>query len=285
MRRLVSDLCFTAALLIGIVCAAQAQFNNFPPGVFSGRAALDAAPSGGGCSQATTYNTANSITGTDATNYTNLICTIVAANGNTWAGFDMYYEFGAPSTGIALNDLTGNHTATTTGSPTFTANLGYAVDPSNSIIVIANQSSLTYFIQNSGFMGAWFTNNRTSANGGFVIVGSGNARNFINPFETTFGMDCRINEGVSAGSLAVTTTLGLSMCSRDSSTNTNQFKNGVSGGGYVAVSTTVQNQTLIIQGDNIGMFAMGQDMSALAATIFNAECTFKKAYGNAGGLC
>lgn len=47
MRRLVSDLCFTAALLLGIVCAAQAQFNNFPPGVFTGRAALDPAPGGG----------------------------------------------------------------------------------------------------------------------------------------------------------------------------------------------------------------------------------------------
>lgn len=48
MRRLISDLCFTTALLLGIVVAAQAQFNSFPPGVFTGRAALAPAPGGGG---------------------------------------------------------------------------------------------------------------------------------------------------------------------------------------------------------------------------------------------
>lgn len=48
MRRLLSDLSFVAALLLGIVCAAQAQFQSFPPGVFTGRAALDAASGGGG---------------------------------------------------------------------------------------------------------------------------------------------------------------------------------------------------------------------------------------------
>lgn len=46
MRRAVSDMCFVAALLLGIVCAAQAQFNSFPLGIFNGRAALDAASGG-----------------------------------------------------------------------------------------------------------------------------------------------------------------------------------------------------------------------------------------------
>lgn len=47
MRRLISDLCFVAALLLGIVVAAQAQFNSFPPGAFSNKAARDPAVAGG----------------------------------------------------------------------------------------------------------------------------------------------------------------------------------------------------------------------------------------------
>lgn len=45
MRRLFSDLCFIAAGLLALILFAQsprAQFNSFPPGVFTGRAALDA---------------------------------------------------------------------------------------------------------------------------------------------------------------------------------------------------------------------------------------------------
>lgn len=53
MRRLVSDLCFvTATWLLLILVAVQephAQFNSFPPGTFTSRAALDAAPAAGGC--------------------------------------------------------------------------------------------------------------------------------------------------------------------------------------------------------------------------------------------
>lgn len=55
MRRLFSDLRFVAALLLGIVVAAQAQFNSFPPGVFSNKAALD--PAAGGAAPTWTAQT------------------------------------------------------------------------------------------------------------------------------------------------------------------------------------------------------------------------------------
>ena len=54
MPRLISDLCFVAAILFGVVCVAQAQFNSFPPGVFTGRAALDPGSGGGGSCGAST---------------------------------------------------------------------------------------------------------------------------------------------------------------------------------------------------------------------------------------
>lgn len=51
MRRLISDLCLFVLLPIWLLLGvAQAQFNSFPPGVFTGRAALDPASGGGGCS-------------------------------------------------------------------------------------------------------------------------------------------------------------------------------------------------------------------------------------------
>lgn len=54
MRRLISDLCLFVLLPIWLLLGvAQAQFNSFPPGVFTGRAALDAA---GGAPTFTTLN-------------------------------------------------------------------------------------------------------------------------------------------------------------------------------------------------------------------------------------
>lgn len=49
MRRLISDICLFVLLPIWLlVGASQAQFNNFPPGTFNSRAALNPAGGGGG---------------------------------------------------------------------------------------------------------------------------------------------------------------------------------------------------------------------------------------------
>lgn len=56
MRRLISDICLFVLLPLWLlVGASQAQFNNFPPGTFNNRSALDSPISGG----ATTFDPAN----------------------------------------------------------------------------------------------------------------------------------------------------------------------------------------------------------------------------------
>lgn len=54
MRRLISDICLFVLLPLWLLGIAQAQYNSFPPGVFTGRAALDATTGGGGCVNGTT---------------------------------------------------------------------------------------------------------------------------------------------------------------------------------------------------------------------------------------
>jgi hypothetical protein len=83
MRRFISDLCLTVLLPLWlIICAAQAQYQSFPPGTFANRAALDAAaasfsgPASFGANLIAWFKA-------DVATFTNTGCTSAAANGNT----------------------------------------------------------------------------------------------------------------------------------------------------------------------------------------------------------
>jgi hypothetical protein len=148
MRRIISDLCLVAALLLGIVFTAQAQFNSFPPGTFTSRSALDAAGGGGGNTvtfdaKVSALATANSTTVTNnnltigALNSTVLVgvvgfndIVVPASVAMTWNGVSMTqvasgFSASAYSTVIfcLVAPATGNHALVASWTGTFQAYL------------------------------------------------------------------------------------------------------------------------------------------------------------------
>lgn len=122
MRRLISDAVWLVALPLWLlVCAAQAQFNSFPPGAFTGRAALDASSG----VAATIWNPAAIGTGIALSNgnltatYTGSSSTNAGKSNTSHSTGKFYYEtLWSSSTGGGSNAREfgiGNGSAGTTG--------------------------------------------------------------------------------------------------------------------------------------------------------------------------
>ena len=142
---------------------------------------------GGGCSQATTFLARTS--GLDTahqTAYTSMICSMVT-NGvitgslasSTFCGskLDRFYLLGAPDSTTALLDICGHSSAVANGSPTFTANHGFAgVDASQTIFIDTGFNPSTAggnWVLNGAHLAVWSLTNATSGGSGGVAIGAG----------------------------------------------------------------------------------------------------------------
>lgn len=250
MRRMISDLCFVAALLLGIVCAAQAQFNSFPPGVFTGRAALDASGGGGACSPATDFLARVSTSNT--TPYQTMICGMVT--DGTWSSFDILYLFATDTAATALTNLTSSSfTATTSGSPTFTAAQGYTGNGTTTFINTGyNYSTGTNFKQNSAGLFGWSTQS-TSNNGCPIGESDGSFQDYLQTFDAGNHAGGALNGIFPA--ITVASGNGLTSTEVTNSTTITVYRNGSSIGTASGTTSAPQNATAYGLQCNTSIFA------------------------------
>jgi hypothetical protein len=237
MRRIVSDLCFVAALLLGIVCVAQAQYNSFPPGVFNSREALDPAGGGGGggCSDSATFLARGTFDGTHTTAYQNFICGLNTDGiGIFTSQWDVLVILGTQNTTVAaLNLPSTNFSPTPNGSPTPITDRGYqGVDASSTVYLDTNYNPIVNAVnysQNAASVSIWSIDNPTaSASGGTcmaLINGSGGTRIFPKYSDTKTYADINTATTGSMASLVNAAGPGLFFVDRTGTTE-NLYYNG-----------------------------------------------------------
>lgn len=221
------------ALLVSQVPAlAQSPIAGFPPGAFGSRAALDAPPAGGACSEYTTWIARTSGTsGTEQTAYQNMICNYLVPNG-VWCGtvVDAIYILATNNTTTAnLNLCSSSFTLTPVNSPTFTADQGYTGNGSNMMLttgLTCNGSGVLCDNQASASFMVYDLTNRTT-NNNIIAVGDTNG---LGIFDYCAPMAVNANYGTfgssaSAISVAETSAKMLLACTLNTTT-VSLYKNG-----------------------------------------------------------
>lgn len=205
--------------------AQAGQIPSWPP--------VQPAPSGGGCSQATTFLARTSgLSGTLNSAYTTMICGMVT--DGTWSLFDGLYIFATNTTTTAnLNLVSTSFGLTTNGSCTFTANTGYTGDGLTCYLDTGfNPTSAGgNFSQNSAMHGVYvLTNSTTSPATEQDDIGADNALttfNYLIVLFTDGNSYGEINDGGSPNNQAtVGNTDGLWIVSVTSSTAVGFYRNG-----------------------------------------------------------
>jgi hypothetical protein len=239
------------ALFPALALAQSPVLPGFPPGVFQSRAALDAAPSGGACSQATAFLARNGGANSAAT--TTLICGLVT--DGTFAKLDVLYIFATDTQAHAvLNLISTSFTGTANGTVSFSANHGFTGDGSSFFIdsgYTPSTSGLNY-TQNSGAIGAYLLNNRTTPSGAasFGAIEGGFANSaLITPLGDNISNaagSAQTNSGTVSRAIFTTTAQGMSSFNVTSASAQTFYRNGASIATASVATTGVPNVSIYL---------------------------------------
>ncbi len=233
------------------------------------------APSAG-CSQATTFLARTSLTGSDVTNYTTLICGLVTDNiiTGTLAGtagcgskLDVLYVFAtADSTNALLNICGTNFSAVLNGAPAFSAYNGFTgVDASSTVFIDSQFNASTAggnYTQNSAHVSTWNNTNVISSSGGGFVAGMTNS-SFNNnntqlvPRHSEGNAFFRINDDGSSAGVANADSRGHFLDNRTDSTH-NQ--------GYIDASNVLSPNTTSVALPNTTMYFLGIHQATVGST-------------------
>jgi hypothetical protein len=224
--------------------------------------------------------------------YNDLICGLV--NAGIWSKLDVLYIFAAPdSTTALLNLVNSSFTATAQGSPTFTADRGYAVSATDNYVSSNYNFSTngTNYTQDSASMGgwsaaagstfwpAWDTNTGFGGNTNIITFDAGDIGFTINDtFQLSVGNDAD-------GS-------GMFVAVRPNSSTAIVYRNGVSFGSVSQTSVALENGVLETGGDTTNalnhfsgtiraMFAGGSLSPTDVSTFYGLMSTYMRAVGAA----
>lgn len=154
----------------------------------------------------------------------------------------------ADSQAARVNWITpGTNDLTVGGSPTFTADRGYAgdggtgrLDGPNPVGVAGNMT------QNSANLGVWLNSNVADDN---AQIGGGNA--FIRSRTTGNVFQCRLNDATSSSAFtSITDGRGHNLVSRAASGSYTPYKNGVAGTAISVASTILNNSAIRVCSSN-----------------------------------
>lgn len=197
---------------------------------------------GAGCAEATSFIARTSGAPNTAA-YTTMICGLVT--DGVWAKLDVLYVTATDSASNALLNLkSASFTATTTGSPPFTANTGYVGNGTSATLNSGFNFSLNgvQFTQNSASLFSW-TILTINDNGCGVGEASGSFDNYLQVYEGSSKAGGAVNGGLY--SVTVANGTGLTVNTRTGATALTLYRNaasiatgtGASGG---VPSTTMQ---------------------------------------------
>ena len=217
----------------------------------------------GSCSQSTSFISRSSITGSDLTNYDNLICGGVTDGWFTKC--DAFYEFDAPNSTVAnLNLVSSSYNITAHGSPSFTAYQGYTGTAASSTVYLDTGLNPTSvggnFVQNSAALGIWVNNSiGTSVN---IAIGanSGSTYAAISPYYTNSNIYAQINNASGGNFTANNTasTLGHWAGVRTGASASQIYHSGSNYASPNATSNGLINQNIyILATNNAGSAASG----------------------------
>jgi len=152
-----------------------------------------------------------------------------------WPKLEVVYFFdAADDVDGLLNWRSDDHNATKIGSPTFTADRGFAGNGSSTgLDTNWNPSASSLFLLNSASIGAWLNGGATTGTDTAYCSGVNAGGNgvFLGPRNASDGIQGRVNQASSVGYVGFTSTtrLGFAALSRTSSTSTQAYKNDDAG--------------------------------------------------------
>lgn len=235
--------------------------------------------SGGGCSQATTFLARTSLTGSDVTNYTNLICGMVTDSlitgdlSTTGCGllFDTLYMYATADTTTAALDICGNFNGNPTGL-TFTAYSGYTATAGQTFQTGFNPSTGSpNYAQDSAHFSVWnLVNSGTTS----IDISAGTAgENIIYVAGSIFA---RINDNPESGGFAATDLRGHIFGNRSTSTARQLYQNASTTliGGVTATYGSTPSQA--VNNANINLASLGDHtlaMGSVGASLNSTQVT------------
>jgi hypothetical protein len=250
--------------------------------------------SGGGCSQATTFLARTSLTGSDVTNYTNLICGMVTDGlitgdlSTTGCGslFDVLYILATANATDALKNICGtNFTGNNTGL-TFTAYSGFTAVSGQLLQTNFNPSTATSpnYTQNSAHISEWnLVNSGTTS----IDATAGTGENTI---FASGSINSRVNDNPESSGFSASDFRGHILGNRSSSTARQLYQNASTTliGGTTATYPSTPSQavnntafSLLSLGDHTGaMASIGASLNSTQVTNFyNRLRTYMTAVG------
>lgn len=251
-----------------------------------------------GCSQATTFLARTSLTGSDVTNYTNLICGMVADSlitgdlSTTGCGslFDVLYIFATADSTTALLNICGTSFTGINTSLSFTSYSGFVGDsnPLHGIDTQFNPTTATSpnYVQNSAHLSEWNLTN-TAANS--KILDGGTGENLFPKFvdNNTY---VRVNDNPESSGFSISDPRGHLFGNRSTSTARQLYQNASTtlNGGTAATygstpSQAPNNQSIqVLQGaaNTAAMISIGASLNSTQVTNFyNRLRTYMTAVG------
>lgn len=256
-----------------------------------------AAPAG--CSQATTFLARTSLTGSDVTNYTNLICGMVTDGlitgdlSTTGCGslFDALYIFATKDQATAILNICSTNFTVSNTFITFTAYSGFAGDSTSGHLLNTNFNPSTAtsptYVQNSAHVSIWNLTNGTDGNP--AVDGQTGGETFYPKFSDN-NIYARINDSPASGGFAITDPRGLLLGNRSSSTARQLYQNASTtlNGGTAATygsqsSGAVNNSSFLLLSNTSWALAeasIGASLSSTQVTNFyNRLRTYMTAVG------
>jgi hypothetical protein len=313
MRRLISDTAFFVLLPLWLlVCAAHAQYNSFPSGVFGGHAARDPAV-GGGCSDTngnafilrltSGYGNANSAA----------YCTYFTAltTHSLFSLFDVLEVWCTDSSADAGLNLVSsvNYQGTPNGSPSFAAGSNAGGNPTGGYTGVDSSATVWWdtgfnpstagspkFLLDSAHVMVWsFTNSASGVGGGAAIgVIDNSVANHITRIYPKYNDGSTYSDANSVSAAAGVSTAnsqGMYLVNRDGAATVEHYKDAsniastaevhaaavASGDVYVLALNSVGVAPQFGSGLQIGAFSIGGKMTSTNVTnLYNDTCALIK---------
>jgi hypothetical protein len=210
--------------------------------------------------------------------YRNLINGLVSDSGGLWAKLDALYFLATDTAAHALLNLKStSFNATAVGSPTFTADQGYAGTDASAVKYLDSgfnpATAGGAYTQNSAHVLVWSNTNAqsTSSGGGAIGVASTSSTNVteIYPRYPTNTFYARINDGAGSSGVANNDSTGLFVATRSGASAQNGYKNAVDQGITPVASGALPSTNIAIIGFNMvtGGHNSGSALQYSAASI------------------
>jgi len=252
---------------------------------------LPQAPSGGACSQATSFLARTSgLDGTHTSAYTTMICGLVT--DGVWSKLDVLYFLGTQdATTAGLNLISSSFTITTHGSPNFSADNGYlGVDGSTTVYLDTGLNPATAggnYTKDTGSIGAWSFTNAESANAILGLDDGVATAAQILPRWTGGIFYGYINTYFATSDVTAVNSSGLFVANRPDSATQDIYRNGsaLNSTAFSSVSLPSVNMYVLARnssgsanlgiGYRVGMAFVGGGLTATdISNLYSRGCTF-----------